>query len=177
MQNKDQRPHDYSETDQFPRPSHADWTYLLKYGVKASSGGGRSSARETIGRVAAGAIAEKYLKDALGVEFVAFVSSVGKVHMPSSTAIAKEINGQAQDDDENDESEELQSQEYIDLLNTVTREQVDASQVRCPDEKSTERMVKVRACQLLYCAMLWLKCSVCSVSCERRRTTTLSVGR
>ena len=49
VQNKDQRPHDYSETDLYPRPSHADYTYLLKYGVKASSGGGRSSARETIG--------------------------------------------------------------------------------------------------------------------------------
>lgn len=49
MRNKDQRPHDYTETDWYPRPSHADWTYLLKYGIKASSGGGRSSARETIG--------------------------------------------------------------------------------------------------------------------------------
>lgn len=49
VQNKDHRPHDYTETDLYPRPSHADWTYLLKYGVKASSGGGRSSARETIG--------------------------------------------------------------------------------------------------------------------------------
>ena len=49
MKNEDQRPHDYSETDLYPRPSHADYTYLEKYGVKASSGGGRSSARETIG--------------------------------------------------------------------------------------------------------------------------------
>jgi chorismate synthase len=49
VQNLDQRPHDYSEMDLYPRPSHADWTYLQKYGVKASSGGGRSSARETIG--------------------------------------------------------------------------------------------------------------------------------
>ena len=49
VKNLDQRPHDYSETDLFPRPSHADYTYLAKYGVKASSGGGRSSARETIG--------------------------------------------------------------------------------------------------------------------------------
>ncbi len=47
--NQDQRPRDYSETDLYPRPSHADWTYLQKYGVKASSGGGRASARETIG--------------------------------------------------------------------------------------------------------------------------------
>jgi chorismate synthase len=49
VHNKDQRPHDYVETDLYPRPSHADWTYLAKYGIKASSGGGRSSARETIG--------------------------------------------------------------------------------------------------------------------------------
>jgi chorismate synthase len=49
VQNLDHRPHDYSEMDLYPRPSHADWTYLQKYGVKASSGGGRSSARETIG--------------------------------------------------------------------------------------------------------------------------------
>ncbi|KAF9996397.1 hypothetical protein BGZ65_008003, partial [Modicella reniformis] len=48
--NQDQRPHDYSETDLYPRPSHADWTYLLKYGLKASSGGGRASARETVGK-------------------------------------------------------------------------------------------------------------------------------
>ena len=49
VKNEDHRPKDYSETDSYPRPSHADWTYLEKYGVKASSGGGRSSARETIG--------------------------------------------------------------------------------------------------------------------------------
>lgn len=52
VMNENQRPHDYSgdKMDQYPRPSHADWTYLEKYGVKASSGGGRSSARETICR-------------------------------------------------------------------------------------------------------------------------------
>src|SRR5690606_10648029 len=77
VKNEDQRPHDYSEMDLYPRPSHADWTYLRKYGIKASSGGGRSSARETIGRVAAGAVAEKYLKMVHGVEIVAFVTSVG----------------------------------------------------------------------------------------------------
>lgn len=84
VRNQDQRPHDYTDDtlDAYPRPSHADFTYLEKYGVKASSGGGRSSARETIGRVAAGALAEKYLAEAFGVEIVAFVSSVGKVHVP-----------------------------------------------------------------------------------------------
>ncbi|KAJ4294430.1 bifunctional chorismate synthase/riboflavin reductase [NAD(P)H] aro2 [Kalmusia sp. IMI 367209] len=61
VMNENQRKQDYGNLtmDIYPRPSHADWTYLEKYGVKASSGGGRSSARETIGRVAAGAIAEK----------------------------------------------------------------------------------------------------------------------
>ncbi len=77
--NKDQRPGDYAEMSAIPRPSHADYTYQMKYGVKASSGGGRSSARETIGRVAAGAIAEKVLKLKFGVEIVAWVSSVGEI--------------------------------------------------------------------------------------------------
>jgi len=77
--NKDQRPGDYQEMNQIPRPSHADYTYQMKYGIKASSGGGRSSARETIGRVAAGAIAEKILKLKFGIEIVAWVSSVGSL--------------------------------------------------------------------------------------------------
>ena len=59
--NRDQRPGDYQDMQNIPRPSHADYTYQMKYGIRASSGGGRSSARETIGRVAAGAIAEKVL--------------------------------------------------------------------------------------------------------------------
>ncbi|CAH1761196.1 4750_t:CDS:2, partial [Entrophospora sp. SA101] len=66
-------------TDLYPIPSHADWTYLQKYGVKASSGDGRASARETIGRVAAGAIAEKYLKMVYKIDIVAFVSSVSNI--------------------------------------------------------------------------------------------------
>lgn len=93
--------------------------------------------------MAAGAIAEKYLKDALGVEFIAFVSSVGKVHIPSTNALKSEVNGTVEDDD-NDESDELPSEEYLKLLNTITRDEIDASQVRCPDAATTERMVKVR---------------------------------
>lgn len=77
VHNKDQRPGDYGEMSQLPRPSHADFTYQAKYGTRASSGGGRSSARETIGRVAAGAIAEKILRERWGVEIVAWVSSIG----------------------------------------------------------------------------------------------------
>jgi chorismate synthase len=67
-----------------PRPGHADYTYHIKYGVHASSGGGRSSARETIGRVAAGAIAEKWLHAAYGTQIVTFVSSVGPIELPAA---------------------------------------------------------------------------------------------
>ncbi|EED84792.1 predicted protein [Postia placenta Mad-698-R] len=135
VRNEDQRPHDYSETDLYPRPSHADWTYLEKYGVKASSGGGRSSARETIGRVAAGAIAERYLKLVHGIEIVAFVSSVGKVHLPSS------VGSQASSEDD-DSVEDILSSEFVQLLQTVTREQVDSHPTRCPHTETAERMTK-----------------------------------
>ena len=84
VKNEDQRPGDYKEMSTIPRPGHADWTYLLKYGTKASSGGGRSSARETIGRVAAGAIAEKWLNDTYGTEISCWVSSIGDVQLPES---------------------------------------------------------------------------------------------
>jgi chorismate synthase len=79
--NENVRPGDYSEMDTIPRPGHADYTYQVKYGIRAASGGGRSSARETIGRVAAGAIAEKWLREEWGTEIVTFVSSVGSVAM------------------------------------------------------------------------------------------------
>ena len=132
VQNKDQRPHDYTETDFFPRPSHADFTYLAKYGLKASSGGGRASARETIGRVAAGAIAEKYLKEAYGVEIVAFVGQAGKVKIP----FRKRDPAQA----DAEEDDEVLSEEYVELINTVTREQVDAEITRCPHKETSARM-------------------------------------
>ncbi len=77
--NKDHRPGDYKAMQDIPRPSHADYTYQMKYGIRPSSGGGRSSARETIGRVAAGAIAEKILFERAGVEIVAWVSSIGDI--------------------------------------------------------------------------------------------------
>ena len=80
--NEDQRPGDYKEMNKIPRPGHADLTYQLKYGTRASSGGGRSSARETIGRVAAGAIAEKWLNETYGTEISCWVSSIGDVVMP-----------------------------------------------------------------------------------------------
>ena len=110
VHNKDQRPGDYGEMDLVPRPSHADFTYQAKYGIRASSGGGRSSARETIGRVAAGAIAEKILREEWGVEIVAWVSSVG-----AEEAVNVDVD-------------------------SVNREQVDSNLSRCPDKPSAARM-------------------------------------
>jgi len=82
VKNEDQRPGDYKEMSKIPRPGHADFSYLVKYGTKASSGGGRSSARETIGRVAAGAIAEKWLNETYGTTISCWVSAIGEHSIP-----------------------------------------------------------------------------------------------
>ena len=77
VRNTDQRPSAYSEMQTAYRPSHADYTYDAKYGIRAVSGGGRASARETIGRVAAGAIARKVLQTHIpGYEAVAYVKTI-----------------------------------------------------------------------------------------------------
>lgn len=76
VRNKDTRPQDYDEMAVTYRPSHADATYDAKYGIRNWQGGGRSSARETIGRVAAGAIAKKILKQVAGVEIVGYVQRI-----------------------------------------------------------------------------------------------------
>ncbi|KAF4978972.1 hypothetical protein FZEAL_4739 [Fusarium zealandicum] len=123
--NEDQRPKDYGDKtiDLYPRPSHADWTYLEKYGVKASSGGGRSSARETIARVAAGTVAEKWLKEAYGIEIVAFVTSVGNIKLfGDSDAMSADPT-------------------FLGLAETITRAQVDEYlPVRCPDDTAGRAM-------------------------------------
>ena len=77
--NEDMRPGDYREVMEKYRPSHADYTYEAKYGVRDWRGGGRTSARETAGRVAAAAIARKYLADRFRVAVVAWVSKVGRL--------------------------------------------------------------------------------------------------
>lgn len=79
--NEDQRSKDYSHNTDVFRPSHADYTYHSKYGIRDHRGGGRSSARETAARVAAGAIAKLLLKTQ-GIAIVAHVSSVGKINAP-----------------------------------------------------------------------------------------------
>ncbi len=76
--NKDMRPQDYSELSKVLRPSHADFTYQEKYGRRDYRGSGRASARETLARVAAGAVAKKFLKEK-GLEFLAFVQQVGNI--------------------------------------------------------------------------------------------------
>ncbi len=79
VKNEDARPEAYCEVAEKFRPSHADYTYFAKYGLWNWQGGGRSSARETIGRVAAGAIAKKVLKETYNVEILAYVKQVHKI--------------------------------------------------------------------------------------------------
>ncbi|MFO1488927.1 MAG: chorismate synthase [Verrucomicrobiota bacterium] len=79
VKNEDQRSEAYNEMASKFRPSHADYTYQAKYGIRAWPGGGRTSARETIGRVAAGAIAKKILRERFGVEVLAYVNQVQKI--------------------------------------------------------------------------------------------------
>jgi chorismate synthase len=81
IENQDQRSKDYSHIAESFRPSHADYTYEMKYGTRDYRGGGRSSARETAARVAAGAVAKLLLKKS-GIEINAFVSQVGEIKAP-----------------------------------------------------------------------------------------------
>jgi len=110
IRNRDQRPGDYADMRAVPRPSHADYTYVQKYGHAASSGGGRASARETAARVCAGAIAEKMLREREGIEIIAWVSSVGDI----------ECSG-------------------VDQA-SIARFSVDANACRCPNAESARAM-------------------------------------
>ncbi|GKC84646.1 chorismate synthase 1, chloroplastic, partial [Tanacetum coccineum] len=111
--NTDQRGKDYSEMSMAYRPSHADATYDFKYGTRSVEGGGRSSARETIGRVAAGALAKKLLKAYSGTEILAYVSQAHNVVLP----------------------EDLVDHE------TLTLEQIESNICRCPDPEYAEKMI------------------------------------
>lgn len=79
--NKDQISEDYTKIKNVFRPGHADFCYYKKYGIHDYRGGGRSSARETVMRVAAGAIAKKYLKEKIGIVIRAYLSKVGKINL------------------------------------------------------------------------------------------------
>jgi chorismate synthase len=118
--NRDIKPSDYKGCQQsgekyIPRPSHADFTYLKKYGIHAKSGGGRSSARETIPRVIAGAFAEQYLEQQCGTSIVGWVSQVGCVKL------------------------DLSRREQL----ALTRSIVDKSEIRCPRETESREMIKL----------------------------------
>jgi chorismate synthase len=111
--NKDMRSQDYTELSQVYRPSHADYTYQSKYGLRDFRGSGRASARETLARVAAGAVAQKYLAQSLGVNFISYVSQIGGIKCP-----------------------------VMDSSN-LKLEDIEASLVRCPDSVTSEKMVKL----------------------------------
>lgn len=114
VENQDARPGAYERDKDVYRPSHADFTYEAKYGIRNWQGGGRASARETVGRVAAGAVAEKVLRLAEGIEITAWVRRIA--------AIEAEI------------PEEEAAQ--------ITREEVDRTPVRCPDPNAAARMIE-----------------------------------
>jgi len=110
--NKDARPESYREMEHAYRPSHADYTYQAKYGLRNWQGGGRSSARETIGRVAAAAIAKKVLGALCPrLEVIAYVKSIQNLHAEVHT-------------------------------DSVTFAQVESNIVRCPDQAMAERMIE-----------------------------------
>ena len=113
IQNRDQRPKDYSEIKEKYRPGHADYTFDAKYGTRDYRGGGRSSARETSVRVAAGAVAKKLLRERYGVVVVGFVKQIGDI-----VADVREPE-------------------------SVTLEDVEANIVRCPDATAAERMIEL----------------------------------
>jgi chorismate synthase len=81
IENTDQRSKDYGDIKDKFRPGHADYTYQQKYGIRDYRGGGRSSARETSMRVAAGAIARKYLRERLGIEIRGYVAQLGPIEL------------------------------------------------------------------------------------------------
>lgn len=113
VRNTDQRPSAYTEMQTAYRPSHADYTYDAKYGIRSVSGGGRASARETIGRVAAGAIARKVLeRDLAGYEAVAYVKSIHDLEAEVNT-------------------------------DTVTAEQVESNIVRTADPAMVDPMIEL----------------------------------
>ena len=112
VRNQDARPEAYREMKETFRPSHADFTYEAKYGIRNWQGGGRASARETIGRVAAGAIARKVLRHFYpGLEIVAYVIGVNEIAATVSSGM-------------------------------VTRAEVEASPVRCPDVGAARKMLE-----------------------------------
>lgn len=112
IKNSDQRSKDYGDIMDKFRPGHADYTYQQKYGIRDYRGGGRSSARETAMRVAAGAIAKKYLREQFGIEIRGYLSQIGQIKIDPQT---------------------VESVEKIDW------EQVNSNPFFCPDLQAVEQ--------------------------------------
>jgi chorismate synthase len=92
IRNEDQRSKDYSKIAEKFRPGHADYTYWQKYGVRDARGGGRASARETVVRVAAGAIAKKWLQERYGVVIRGYLAQIGRIRIPFKSWEAVDAN-------------------------------------------------------------------------------------
>jgi chorismate synthase len=92
VRNEDQRSKDYAAIAEKFRPGHADYTYWQKYGIRDARGGGRASARETVVRVAAGAIAKKWLKERYGVEVRGYLAQLGPIKVPFQSWSAVDAN-------------------------------------------------------------------------------------
>ena len=92
IENEDQKSKDYSDIAELFRPAHADFTYQKKYGVRDYRGGGRASARETTMRVAAGAIAKKYLAENADIAVRGYLSQIGDLELPMEDWAAVESN-------------------------------------------------------------------------------------
>lgn len=144
--NEDARPGAYEGLRDLYRPSHADFTYDAKYGVRDWQGGGRSSARETVGRVAAGAIAEKILRLGAGIEIMAWVRRVGAIEAAlveleclGSAATARPASTPAQPLSPSQSSQGSQPDSLSPLR--LTREMIDVTPVRCPDLEAAARMI------------------------------------
>jgi chorismate synthase len=118
IENTDQRSKDYGDIKDKFRPGHADYTYQQKYGIRDYRGGGRSSARETAMRVAAGAIARKYLAESAGIDIRGFVSQLGPIHLePKDLSIIDDNAFFCADPDKLDE---------LDAFMTALREEGDS---------------------------------------------------
>jgi len=111
IHNQDAKPHDYDDLKTVYRPGHADFTYHHKYGIPLASGGGRASARETVARVAAGAIALACLQQIFDIDILAYVSAVHHVHMPFG------------------------------VFEPLSRELIEQTPMRCPDLNVAQKMI------------------------------------
>ena len=118
VRNSDARSEDYEHLRDVYRPSHADFTTEAKYGIRNWQGGGRASARETIGRVAAGAVARKLLAEAAGASVLGWVSRIHTIEMPEAAA----------------------SQSSSLSLEDIALEDVEASPTRCPHPETAKQI-------------------------------------